>query len=50
MHWDEAFLTFISPFDILERVVQIQEASGAVLAIAHCVDVLWFDEEGPVTK
>ena len=50
MHGNEAFLTFIGPLDVLEGVMQIQEASGAVLAIAHRVDMLRFDEEGAVTQ
>lgn len=51
MHGNEAFLTFIGPFDVLEGVMQTQEASGAVPAVAHRVaDMLRFDEEGAVTQ
>lgn len=50
MDWDEALLALIGPLDVLESVVQIQEAPGAVLAVAHRVDVLRLDEEGAVAQ
>lgn len=50
MHGDQALLTFVGPLDVFQGVVQIEEAPGAVLAVAHRVDVLGFDEESAVAQ